>query len=111
MDESFYGKNRLLQRKLDQLLKQARVNEKKQALYEAFGFEIIGANTPKQLRNLLLSQIIARFQLQDAVLCLIDHHKDTKRLFFDCDEEARLNSENKFVILDTSKDSGKLFNC
>ena len=105
MDESIYEQNRLLQRKLDHLLKQARANEKKQELYEAFGFEIIGANTPKQLRDLLLSQIIARFQLHDAVLCLVDHHKDIERLFFDHDEEARLNFENKLLILDTLKDA------
>ena len=105
MDESIYEKNRLLQRKLDSLLKQARANEKKQELYETFGFEVIGANTPKQLRDLLLSQIIARFQLRNVVLCLIDHHKDTERLFFDHDEEARLNFEDKLLILDTLKDA------
>lgn len=105
MDESVYEKNRQLQYKLDHLLKQARANEKKQELYETFGFEIIGASTPKQLRDLLLSQIIARFQLLGVVLCLVDHHKDTERLFFDHDEEARLNFENKLLILDTLKDT------
>lgn len=105
MDESIYEQNRLLQRKLDHLLKQARANEKKQELYETFGFEIIGANTPKQLRDLLLSQIIVRFQLHDAVLCLVDYHKDIERLFFDHDEEARLNFESKLLILDTLKDA------
>lgn len=105
MDDSIYEKNRELQRKLDQLLKQARANEKKQELYETFGFEVIGANTPKQLRDLLLSQIIPRFQLLDVVLCLVDHHKDTERLFFDHDEEARLKLENKLLILDTLKDA------
>ena len=39
MDESIYEKNRELQRKLDDLLKQARANEKKQELDETFGFE------------------------------------------------------------------------
>ncbi|MDP1933557.1 MAG: DUF484 family protein, partial [Nitrosomonas sp.] len=105
MDESIYEKNRQLQRKLDHLIKQARANEKKQELYETFGFEIIGASTPKQLRDLLLSQSITRFQLLDVVLCLVDHHRDTERLFFDHDEEARLNFENKLLILDTLKDA------
>ncbi len=104
MDESIYEKNRQLQRKLDHLIKQARANEKKQELYETFGFEIIGASTPKQLRDLLLSQTIARFQLLDVVLCLVDHHRDTERLFFEHDEAARLNFENKLLILDTLKD-------
>ena len=105
MDESIYEKNRELQRKLDHLLKQARANEKKQKLYETFGFEIIGASTPKQLRDLLLSQTVERFQLLDVVLCLVDYHKDTERLFFERDEEAQLSYENKLLILDTLKDA------
>ncbi|MDV6346175.1 DUF484 family protein [Nitrosomonas sp. Is35] len=105
MDESIYEKNRELQRKLDHLLKQARANEKKQELYETFGFEIIGASTPKQLRDLLLSQTVERFQLLDVVLCLVDYHKDTERLFFERDEEAQLSYENKLLILDTLKDA------
>ncbi|MEK7792748.1 MAG: DUF484 family protein, partial [Pseudomonadota bacterium] len=105
MVELIYEKNRLLERELDNLLRQARANEKKQELYETFGFEIIGANTPRQLRDLLLSQTISRFQLQDVVLCLIDHHKDTERLFFDHDENARLTFENRLLILDTHKDA------
>ncbi len=104
MDESVHEKNRELQRKLNQILKQARDNEKKQELYETFGFEIIGASTPEQLHDLLLSQIVARFQLLDAVLCLIDHQKDVERLFLDRNEKARLDSENRLLILDTSKD-------
>jgi two-component system cell cycle response regulator len=104
MDESVHERNRELQRKLDQILKQARDNEKKQELYETFGFEIIGASTPEQLHDLLLSQIVARFQLLDAVLCLIDHQKDVERLFLDRNEKARLDSENRLLILDTSKD-------
>lgn len=105
MDESVYEKNRELQRKLDHFLKQARANEKKQELYETFNFEIIGASTPKQLRDLLLAQIVTRFQLLDVVLCLVDQHKDTERLFFEHDEEARLNLENKLLILDMLKDT------
>lgn len=46
MFESVYEKNRQLQHKLDHLLKQARVNEKKQELYKTLGFEIISASTP-----------------------------------------------------------------
>ncbi len=105
IDESIYEKNRLLQRKLDNLIKQAKANEKKQELYESFGFEIIGVNTPKQLSELLLSQMIDRFQLLEVVLCLIDQHQDTERLFFNHDEEARLHCANKLVILDTLNDA------
>ena len=56
------------------------------------------------MRELLLSQIITRFQLLDVVLCLVDHHKDTERMFFEHDEEARLHLDNKLLILDTQKD-------
>lgn len=98
-------KNSLLQTKLDDLIRHARDNEKKQTQYETFGFEIIDANTPTELRYLLLSQLKVRFQLQDAVLCLIDQHRDTARLFFDQDEKARTNYENRLRILDTAKDS------
>ncbi|UJP04540.1 MAG: sensor domain-containing diguanylate cyclase [Nitrosomonas sp.] len=103
MNESVYEKNRELQRKLDHLLKQARANEKKQQLYETLGFEIIGASTPTQLRELLLTQIIIRLQLLDVVLCLVDYDKDTQRMFFEHDEETRLGLENKLLILDTQK--------
>lgn len=98
-------KNSLLQTKLDDLIRHARDNEKKQTQYETFGFEIIDANTPTELRYLLFSQLKVRFQLQDVVLCLIDQHKDTARLFFDQDEKTRTNHENRLRILDTVKDS------
>lgn len=107
MDESVYEKNRELQRKLDQLIKQARANEKKQELYETFGFEIIGSSTPEQLRNLLLTETVTRFQLLDAVLCLIDYQKDVERLFFEHTKVMPPDSgpEKKLLILDTAKDA------
>jgi diguanylate cyclase (GGDEF)-like protein len=98
-------KNPLLQTKLDDLIRHARDNEKKLAQYEAFGFEIIDANTPAELRYLLLSQLKVRFQLQDVVLCLIDQHKDAAHLFFDQDEKSRANYENRLRILDIAQDS------
>ena len=105
MDDPIYEKNRLLQRKLDNLIKQAQANEKKQQLYESFGFDIIGINTPAQLSELLLCQMSKRFQLLDVVLCLIDHHQNTERLFFNPNEEARLYSANRLIILDTETDA------
>ncbi|PTN11500.1 diguanylate cyclase [Nitrosomonas aestuarii] len=101
-----HSRNRLLQNKLNELIKQAKDNEKKQELYEAFGFEVIGANSPEELRNLLLSDFITRFQLKDVVLSLIDRHQDAERLFFGHDEEARINYEKKLLILDIVKDAG-----
>ena len=65
-------KNRLLQDKLENLIKHAKDNEKKHEQCETFGFEIIDADSPTELRYLLLSRLRARFQLQEVVLCLID---------------------------------------
>lgn len=106
MNSSVHEKNRLLQNKLNNLIKQVRDNERKQALYETFGFEIIGANSPKALRDLLLSEFVTRFQLKDVVLCLIDQHQDTERFFFEQDDEGRLNYEHRLLILDPVKDAG-----
>lgn len=105
MDDSIYEKNRLLQRKLDNLIKQAQTNERKQQLYESFGFDIIGVNTPEQLSELLHCQMPNRFQLLDVVLCLIDHHQDIERLFFNPNEKARPYSVNRLIILDTDTDA------
>ncbi|SFK68316.1 diguanylate cyclase (GGDEF) domain-containing protein [Nitrosomonas aestuarii] len=101
-----HSRNRLLQNKLNELIKQAKDNEKKQELYEAFGFEVIGANSPEELRNLLLSDFVTRFQLKDVVLSFIDRHQDAERLFFGHDEEARINYEKRLLILDIVKDAG-----
>ena len=108
MEETIYRENRLLRRKLDNLLRQARTNEKKQELFDSFGFEVIGANTPAQLRDLLLFQMRARFQLQEVVLCLVDHGKDTERLFYGHDEEAKHIFSNRLIILDVDKDHNKI---
>ncbi len=105
MDDLLYEKNRLLQRKLDNLIKQAQTNERKQQLYESFGFDIIGVTTPAQLSELLLCQMSKRFQLLDVTLTLIDYHQDTEHLFFNPDEEVRRYSSNRLIILDIETDA------
>ena len=108
MEDTIYKENRLLRRKLDNLLRQARTNEKKQGLFDSFGFEVIGASTPAQLRDLLLFQMQARFQLQDVVLCIVDYDKDTEHLFYGYDEEARAIFENNLIILDLESEQEKI---
>ncbi len=108
MEQTIYKENCLLKRKLDSLLRQARTNEKKQELFDSFGFEIISSSTPAQLRDLILFQMQARFQLQDVVLCLVDHDCDTERLFYGYDEEARQVFSNKLIILDIETDKDKI---
>ncbi|MDR4516311.1 MAG: GGDEF domain-containing protein [Nitrosomonas sp.] len=106
MNSTVHEQNRLLQNKLNNLIKKVRDNERKQALYETFGFEIIGANTPKELRDLLLSEFIARFQLMDVVLCLVDQHQDAERLFSEHGDEERSNYAHRLLIVDPVKDAG-----
>ncbi len=108
MEETIYRENRLLRRKLDNLLRQARTNEKKQELFDSFGYEVIGATTPAQLRDLLLFQMRSRFQLQEVVLCIVDHGKDTERLFYGHDEDAKQNFSDRLIILDVEKDRDRI---
>ena len=108
MEDTIYNENRLLRRKLDSLLRQARTNEKKQELFDTFGFEVIGSSTPAQLRDMLLFQMQARFQLVDVVLCIIDFENDTDRLFYGHDEEARELFGKKLLILNPDTDKEKI---
>ena len=108
MEETVYNENRLLKRKLDRLLREARANERKQGLFDSFGFEIIGASTPAQLRDLLLFQMQARFQLQDVVLCIVDQDKDVECLFYGHDDEAKVLFGKKLIILDVDEDQDKI---
>lgn len=108
MEETIYNENRLLRRKLDSLLKQARTNEIKQELFDSFGFEIIGSSTPAQLRDMILFQMQARFQLVDVVLCFVDYDNDADRLFYGHDDEARHIYGKKLLILNTEEHSDKI---
>lgn len=108
MEDTIHYKNRLLQRKLDNLLRQARTNEKKQALFDSFGFEMIGSSTPAQLRDMILFQMQARFQLVDVVLCIVDYDKDADGLFYGHDEDAREVFGKKLLILDPEADKAKI---
>ena len=98
-------KNRLLQDKLENLIKHAKDNEKKHEQCETFGFEIIDADSPTELRYLLLSRLRARFQLQEVVLCLIDQHYDIERVFLSHEEKSRINYEDRLLVLNPAKDS------
>lgn len=97
--------NRLLQDKLEDLIKHAKDNEKKHEQCETFGFEIIDADSPTELRYLLLSKLRARFQLQEVVLCLIDQHNDIDRVFLNHEEKSRVNYEDRLLVLNPVKDS------
>ena len=108
MEDTLFSENRRLKRRLDQLLRRARTNEQKQALFDSFGFEVIAANTPAQLRDYLLLQLQARFQLQDVVMCLIDYECDAEKLFYGHDLESRELYASRLKILDVVKDQEKI---
>jgi diguanylate cyclase (GGDEF)-like protein len=108
MEDTIFKENRLLRRKLDSLLRQARTNEKKQELFDSFGFEIIASNSPAQLRDMVLFQMQARFQLVDVVLCVVDYDNDADRLFYGHDEDAREIFGKKLFILHPEADKDKV---
>jgi len=108
MEDTIFTENRKLKRQLDSLLRRARTNEQKQELFDSFGFEVISANTPAQLRDYILYQMQARFQLQDVVMCLIDFEHDAEKLFYGHDVDAKEIYESKLIILDIDKDKQKI---
>ncbi len=108
MEDTIFNENRKLKRQLDNLLRRARTNEQKQELFDSFGFEIISSNTPAQLRDYVLFQMQARFQLQDVVMTLIDFDRDTEKLFYGHDVDAKKLYESKLLILDLEKDKQKI---
>lgn len=108
MEDTIFNENRKLKRQLDNLLRRARTNEQKQELFDSFGFEVISANTPAQLRDYVLFQMQARFQLQDVVMTLIDFDHDVERLFYGHDIDAKSLYESKLLILDKESDKEKI---
>lgn len=108
MEETIFSENQKLKRQLDNLIRRARTNEQKQELFDSFGFEIISANTPAQLRDFILFQMQARFQLQDVVMSVIDFERDTEKLFYGHDVDAEYLYRSKLIILDTERDGDKI---
>jgi len=108
MEDTIFNENRKLKRQLDNLLRRARTNEQKQELFDSFGFEVISANTPAQLRDYVLFQMQARFQLQDVVMTLIDLDHDVERLFYGHDTDAKLLYESKLLIINSDADADKI---
>ncbi len=108
MTNVIFNENLKLKRQLDNLLRRARMNEQKQELFDSFGFEVISANNPAQLRDFILYQMPARFQLQAVILSLIDFERDADKLFYGHDQESKQLFENKLFILDPDKDQYKI---
>lgn len=82
MDEHRLKENRHLRKKLDQLLKEARRNEKTQNSYDNFSLSVMAAQGPKELFSLLLDEQ-KNFRIDEIRLCLIDHFHEVERLLTD----------------------------
>jgi len=108
MEDTIFNENRKLKRQLDNLLRRARTNEQKQELFDSFGFEVISANTPAQLRDYVLYQMQARFQLHDVVMTLIDFEHDIEKLFYGHDVDAKSLYESKLLVLNVREDKEKI---
>jgi len=108
MEDTIFNENRKLKRQLDNLLRRARTNEQKQELFDSFGFEVISSSTPAELRDYVLFQLQARFQLQDVVMTLIDFDRDIERLFYGHDVDSKKLYESKLLILDVDNDHEKI---
>ncbi len=108
MDQGIVNENQKLRRQLENLLRRARTNEQKQALFDSFGFEVISSNNPAQLRDYILYQMPARFQLHAVIMTVIDFEYDADKLFYGHDQDAKALFENKLIILDTDKDRDKI---
>lgn len=108
MEEIIFIENCKLKRKLDNLLRLARTNEQKQELFDSFGIEVISTTNPAQLRETVLLQMRERFHLQDVVMCLIDYDKDTEKLFYGYDCEAKVQYASNLLILDVEKHQARI---
>ncbi len=108
MNDTVFNENQKLKRQLDNLLRRARTNEQKQQLFDSFGFEVISVNTPSQLRDFILYQMQARFQLQAVIMTVIDYDHDAEKLFYGHDVDAKELFTDKLIILDTDKDREKI---
>ncbi|NOR42814.1 MAG: DUF484 family protein [Gammaproteobacteria bacterium] len=82
MDEKRLEENKRLREKLDQLLNEARRNEKTQTSYDDFSLSVMAAQGPSELFSLLLSEQ-KRFRIDEIRLGLIDRFHEVERLLTD----------------------------
>lgn len=79
MAEKRLEENRQLRERLDNLLNEARRNEKKQSSFDEFSLSVVAAQGPTELFNLLLEQQ-KKFRVDDIRLCLVDRYHEVERL-------------------------------
>jgi len=82
MDENRLDENKRLREKLDQLLKEARRNEKTQSSYDHFSLAVMAAQGPEELFQLLLNKQ-KTFRVDEIRLYLIDRFHEVERLLTD----------------------------
>lgn len=79
MEEKRLDENRLLRKKLDKLLREARRNEQTQTSYDNFSLAVVAAQGPQELFKLLLEEQ-KKFRVDEIRLCLVDRFHDVERL-------------------------------
>ena len=100
MDEKRLEENKHLRKKLDQLLNEARRNEKTQASYDNFSLSVMAAQGPKELFTLLLNEQ-KNFRIDEIRLFLIDRFHEVERLLTDSYQH---NFDSlSFIDADTNK--------
>ena len=100
MDEKRLEENKHLRKKLDQLLNEARRNEKTQASYDNFSLSVMAAQGPKELFTLLLNEQ-KNFRIDEIRLCLIDRFHEVERLLTDSYQHSF--DGLSFIDADTNK--------
>jgi len=100
MDENRLEENKHLRKKLDQLLNEARRNEKTQASYDNFSLSVMAAQGPKELFTLLLNEQ-KNFRIDEIRLCLIDRFHEVERLLTDSYQHSF--DGLSFIDADTNK--------
>lgn len=89
----------------DNLIRNSKANEKKQALLDSIGLEILSARHFWQLCEILLSQTAVRFQWHKVVLVLINNGNNEDKLIDENNEIINRLYKNRIKLLDPAKDS------
>lgn len=100
MDEKRLKENKCLREKLDQLLNEARRNEKTQTSYDNFSLSVMAAQGPKELFLLLLNEQ-KNFRIDEIRLFLIDRFHEVERLLTDSYQHSFEGVS--FIDADTNK--------
>lgn len=96
MEDKRLKENKQLRDKLDQLLMEARRNDKTQSRFDEFALSVVAAQGPKELFHLLLDEQ-KKFRVDKICLCLVDRYHEVERLL----TESYQNKYSGLSFIDT----------